>query len=172
VTERLSAEIVKQIWQQVARMDVSDVSGLVEQMREKQPYLMVYLLATADAVFAPHERETLFYVGMVAWQMMEQSPGRLQQVGEEALDEAEAANFEFLEQFAEAENGDFDLAVRAILETYPEPEVFRYVVEAIMEDEDATDPPIRDEWRGLAFVYLKTVLDAMIASLAERHRTH
>jgi hypothetical protein len=76
-----------------------------------------------------------------------------------------------LEQFAKEENGDLEVAVRAILKTYPEPEVFRYVVEAIMEEE-ADDPLMRDESRGLALVYLKTVLDAMIASLAHPHRSH
>jgi hypothetical protein len=103
--------------------------------------------------------------------MMTQSSGQLQQVGGEVLDKAEAANFEFLEQFAKEENGDFEVATRAILKTYPEPEVFRYVVEAIMEEEPG-DPPMSDESRGLAFVYLKTVLDAMIASLAHPHSAH
>lgn len=170
--EKVSAEIVEQTWQRVAQTPPSDVSTLVDQMREEQPYIMVYLLATADAEFEPHEGETLFYVGMVTWQMMTQSSGQLQQVGEKVLEKAEAANFEFLEQFAEEENADLEMAVRAILETYPEPEVFRYIVEAIMEEEEAGDPPMSDEWRGLAFVYLKTVLDAMIASLAHPHRSH
>lgn len=172
MTEKVSAEIVEQTWQRVAQTDPSDVSVMVDQMREEQPYIMAYLLATADVEFEPHEGETLFYVGMVAWQMMTQSSGQLQQVEEEALDKAEAANFEFLEQFSEEENGDLEVVVRAILETYPEPEVFRYIVEAIMEEEEAGEPPMRDELRGLAFVYLKTVLDAMITSLAYPHKSH
>jgi hypothetical protein len=42
-------------------------------------------------------------------------------------------------------------------------------MEALMEEEDRDpdDPLIRDEYRGLAFVHLKTVLDAFIASLAK-----
>ena len=171
MTKKVSAKIVEQTWQRVAQMAPSDVPMLVDQMGREQPYIMVYLLATADAEFEPHEGETLFYVGLVTWQMMKQSSGQLQQVGEQVLDKAEAANFEFLEQFAKEENGDLEVATRAMLETYPEPEVFRYVVEAIMEEEESGDPPMSDEWRGLAFVYLKTVLDAMIASLAHPHRS-
>jgi hypothetical protein len=172
MTEKISAEIVEQTWQRVAQTDLSDVSILVDQMRREQPYIMAYLLATADAEFEPHEGETLFYVGIVMWQMMAQSSGQLQQVGEKVLDKAEAANFDLLEQLAEEGDGDLEGVVRAILATYPEPEVFRYMVEAIMEEEEAGDPPMSDESRGLAFVYLKIVLDAMIASLAHPHRAH
>jgi hypothetical protein len=172
MTEKVSAEIVEQTWQRVAQTLPSDASTLVDQMGKEQPYIIAYLLATADAEFEPHEGETLFYVGMVTWQMMTQSSGQLQQVGKRALEKAEAANFEFLEQFAKEENGDLEVATRATLETYPEPEVFRYVVEAIMEEEEPGDPPMSDESRGLAFVYLKTVLDAMVASLAHPHKSH
>jgi hypothetical protein len=124
MTEKVSAETVEQTWQRVAQTPPSNISTLVNQMREEQPYIMVYLLATADAEFESHEGETLFYVGMVTWQMMTQSSGQLQQVGKKTLEKAEAANLEFLEQFAE-DNADLEMAVRAILETYPEPEVFR-----------------------------------------------
>ena len=60
-----------------------------------------------------------------------------------------------------------------MIATYPEPEVLRYIVEAIMEEEDydPDDPPIRDEYRGLAFAHLKTVLDAFISSLAAAPRS-
>jgi len=61
-----------------------------------------------------------------------------------------------------------------MIATYPEPEVLRYIVEAIMEEEedyDPDDPPIRDEYRGLAFAHLKTVLDALTSSLAAAPRS-
>jgi hypothetical protein len=41
-----------------------------------------------------------------------------------------------------------------------------------MEEDETGDPPMSDESRGLAFVYLKTVLDAMIAGLAHPHKSH
>jgi hypothetical protein len=44
-----------------------------------------------------------------------------------------------------------------MLKNYPEPEVLRYILEAIMEEAEyePDDPPIRDEYRGMAFVHLK-----------------
>jgi hypothetical protein len=63
---------------------------------------------------------------------------------------------------------DFVSATMALLEAYPEPEVLRYVVEAIVDEENyaADGPPIRGEYRGLAFLHLKIVLDAFVDSLA------
>ncbi len=61
----------------------------------------------------------------------------------------------------------FHHAARRAVETYPEPEVFRYLVEAIAEGpEDPEEGPLTEEGKGLAFVYLKTVLAAMAASVA------
>jgi hypothetical protein len=97
----------------------------------------------------------------------------LRKVTEERLDQAEEANLAFLERFSNSPEADFESAIQEMLDTYPEPEVLRYIVEAINEEEDydPDDPPIRDEYRGLAFVYLKTVLDAFISSLAGAPRS-
>ena len=52
-----------------------------------------------------------------------------------------------------------------MMQDYPEPHVLRYILEAITEEEeDADETPMRDDYKGLAFVYLKTVLDAFIAA--------
>jgi hypothetical protein len=87
--------------------------------------------------------------------------------------EAEEANYDFLERLSASSEADFMSATQAMIAAYPEPEVLRYIVEAIMEEEDYTpeDPPIREEYRGLAVVYLKTVLDAFISSLAAAPRS-
>ena len=55
----------------------------------------------------------------------------------------------------------------SLLEGYPEMEVLRYIVDTIMDEESysSDDLPIRDEYRGLAFLYLKSVLDAFVRSL-------
>ncbi len=52
-------------------------------------------------------------------------------------------------------------ATQAILEAYPEPEVLRYIVEALMEP-DPEDVELSDEAVGIAFLHLKTVLDVLI----------
>jgi len=168
MTDMISAETVTRVWQDMARVSADEAPRFVQQMEEEQPAVMAYLLAVGDALFNQHEQEIIFYLGVVVWQMMKQSKRRLRKVTEERLDQAEEANLDFLERLSASPEADFESATQAMMATYPEPEVLRYIVEAIMEEEDYTpeDPPIRDEYRGLAFVHLKTVLDAFISSLA------
>ncbi len=164
----ISAETVTQTWERMAATPESQAQRLVEQMSEEQPAVLAYLLATSEQPpFNAHEGQIVFYIGMVVWQMMEQSPKPPRQVTPAALDAAEQANEAFLEALSSDTEADFFSATKTMLETYPEPEVLGYITEAIMDDEDSDpdDPPIRDENRGLAFLYLKTVLDAFIDNL-------
>jgi hypothetical protein len=173
MTDVISAETVTQVWQDMAQVSLEEVPHFINQMRVEQPVVLVYLLAVDDSIFNEHEREIIFYLGMVVWQMMKQSKRRLRKVTEKKLMQAEEANFDFLECFSASPEADFESATETMLATYPEPEVLRYIVEAIMEEEDydPDDPPIREEYRGLAFVHLKTVLDAFIGSLAAAPRS-
>ena len=173
MTDMISAETVTRVWQDMARVSADEAPRFVQQMEEEQPAVMAYLLAVGEALFNQYEQEIIFYLGMVVWQMMKQSQRRLRKVTEERLEQAEEANFNFLERLSASPEADFESAIQAMMATYPEPEVLRYIVEAIMEekDYDPDDPPIREEYRGLAFVHLKTVLDAFISSLAAASRS-
>jgi hypothetical protein len=174
MTDMISAETVTRVWQDMARASPDEVPHLVNEMRVEQPVILAYLLAVGDAIFNQHERELIFYLGMVVWQMMKQSKRRQRKVTEKRLEQAEEANIDFLERLSASPEANFESATETMLVTYPEPEVLRYIVEAIMEEEedyDPDDPPIRDEYRGLAFVHLKTVLDALISSLAAESRS-
>jgi hypothetical protein len=174
MTDMISAETVTRVWQDMARVSAEEAPRFVNQMQAEQPVIIAYLLALEDSIFNEHEREIIFYLGMVVWQMMKQSKRRLRKVTERKLKQAEEANFDFLEHLSASPEADFESATQAMIATYPEPEVLRYVVEAIMEEEedyDPDDPPVRDEYRGLAFVHLKTVLDALTSSLAAAPRS-
>jgi len=173
MTDMISAETVTRVWQDMARASAEAAPLVVTQMMEEQPVIIAYLLGAGEPPFNQHEQEIIFYLGMAVWQMMKQSKRRLLRVSQKKLMQAEEANFDFLERFSASPEADFESAIQAMLATYPEPEVLRYIVEAIMEEEDydPDDLPIRDEYRGLAFVHLKTVLDALISSLAAAPRS-
>jgi hypothetical protein len=168
MTDMISAETVTRVWQDMARVSPDEIPRLVNQMEVEQPVVLVYLAAVGEALFNQHEQEIIFYLGMAVWQMMKQSQRRLRKVTERELEQAEEANLDFLERLSASPEADLVSATEAMLATYPEPEVLRYIIEAINEEEDydPDDPPIRDEYRGLAVMYLKTVLDAFISSLA------
>jgi hypothetical protein len=168
VKETISAETVTETWQRMAQMSLDEVHVIPERMKEEQPYLLVHLLALDDTLFDQNDRETILYVGMVVWQILRQSKQRLGQVTRKKLKRAENANYEMLEFLASDTEADFMSASEIMVQDYPEPEVLRYIVEAIMEDDEEVDPDnpaIRDEVKGMAFVHLKIALDALIQSL-------
>jgi hypothetical protein len=168
ITDMISAETVTQVWQQMAVTPISEVPELIQEMKEEQPVVLVYLLSLEDLPFTQHEHQIVFYIGIVVWQMMKQSNRRLHKVTHKKLTRAEEENYDFLELLASDTDADFMSATQSMLEKHPEPEVLRYIVEAIMEEEDRDpdDPPIRDEYTGLAFVHLKILLEAFVDSLA------
>jgi hypothetical protein len=235
MAEPISYEVVTETWQRMAETPSEDAQALIDQMEQEQPVVMVYLLALDEYPFNQTEKEIIFYLGAVLWEILKQSPDPLTMVNEETIDRVEEDNFRFLELLSNDTEADFMSATRALIDNYGEPEVLRYLVEALMEDEatledfedsdleeeeedeeeaEAEEPlldftaedaealfeastsltldelahdflieyegetdqdldedeeewddmSIRPEYRGLAFVHLKTVLDAFIAS--------
>ena len=158
----ISKEIVTQTWQRMARTPTSEASMLIETLKQEQPVILGYLMSLENLPFNQHEREIIFYIGVVVWQIMRESNYSSEQITFEQFRMVEDANYNFLEMLASDTEADFVSAVQSMLETYPEPEVLAYIIEAIMEDDNPDDPPIRDEYRGLAFIELKIVLDALL----------
>lgn len=164
MTEPISFETVTEVWQGMCLSDDADAKDYTQQMSKEQPILQYYLLDLEGLPFNPNEGEIIHYVGLVTWQIMKRGKRRLRKVRIRDLEKAEDANLEFMEILASDTEADFYSAVWSMIEGYPEPEVLRYVVEAIMEEdkEDSEEIPIREEYRGLAFLHLKVLLDALI----------
>ena len=166
--DSISAKIVAETWQRMSQLSLDVAPQMSFQFQEEQPIILGFLLDLDDLPFNQHERELIYYIGLVVWQMMKQSKRRLYKVTRRKLEKADKANDESLEMMMSDSEADFVSATMAMIENYPEPEVLRYIVETIMDEEEyePDDPPIRDEYCGLAFLHLKTVLNAFVASLA------
>jgi hypothetical protein len=91
-------------------------------------------------------------------------------VNRKKLRQAEEANEDLFDRLGPGSGTDAARLTALLAFEYPEPEVLRYIVEAIVEEPEPDETPIRDEYKGLAFVYLRTALDALIASLAPHRR--
>ncbi len=167
----IPAEVVRETWQQVANSELDHAHELVAELQKEQPFILLYLTDMEGTPFNQNESEIIFFLGLVIWQIMKKGSNKLRQVTVQKLMKAEDANYEFLDLLSQDTEGDFESATLNMLESYQEPEVLRYVVEAIMEEPDEDDPedePIRDENRGLAFVIIKTVLDAFLLSRGKK----
>ncbi|MCL0078760.1 hypothetical protein M1O56_03740 [Dehalococcoidia bacterium] len=154
----ISIDIVARTWKRMASLSEHKAQKLAWQMQKEQPVVVAYLLAVDHDILTQDERELLFYIGTVVWQIMSRGSKPLPTITEEDIDDAEARNIKMTEYLqGETETG-FVEATRTILNNYGQPEVLRYVVEALMEEPEK-DVVIRDDSIGALFLDLKTVVD-------------
>ena len=162
----ISADRVAQTVERMSAMGPAEMEAIANRMQSEQPYIMVYMLAvTQGQEFSDEETETFFFAGAVIWQLMRENPNGKREITERILDEADEANKALMEKVAGDSAGDFYSVAETLALDSPEPEVFRYMVETIMEDEEGNpdEPPFSEEHLGAAFMHLKTVLDAFVA---------
>ncbi|GEM_PF-226545 len=158
----ISAEVVESTWQRIAAQSIKGAQKLVNRMSKEQPIVLAYLMAVDDDIFNQEERQVLLFVGIVVWQIMLQANRPLPVVTEEMLDKAEAGNLKMAEYLQSETGAGFEEATRKIIESYAQPEVLRYVVEAIMEETEE-GCPVREDNKGIMLLDLKTVIDCFDA---------
>ena len=101
----------------------------------------------------------LFYLGTVVWQMMAQGDAPLTKVTEQILEQAEDANRTMMESLVDASDDETRGVMEKMLREYSQPEVLKYVVEALMES--AQGEEVRQDNLGVMMVDLKTVIDCL-----------
>ena len=155
---KISAEIVERTWKEMSTMSPLNYPKLINKFSKEQPFILTYLIAVDGQQFNEDERELLLYLGVVIWMMMSRGNNPLPKVTEKMIDDAEEKNIKMLEYLEGETETDFYEMTDTILQDYNQPEVLRYVVEALMEDDDE-DVDIQEENIGLMMIYLKTVID-------------
>lgn len=153
----ITSDIVEKTWQEMSMMPPDEFPTVVNQMILEQPVILSYLMTTSQDSFNQNERQLLIYMGVVIWKIMSQGDIELKIVTETKLDEMEDKNFIFWESM-DRHHDEFIDSVTAIADSCNQPEVLRYVVEAMMEDIEFSNE-IRDENKTMIMLYLKTVID-------------
>lgn len=99
--EHVSAEVVEATWMRMAQTPVSRVPALVNSFKKAQPVIMVQFSAPDETLFNLYEKEFIFYVGMVSWQMMRHHKSRLRRVTMKTLEAAMDENLNLLDKLME-----------------------------------------------------------------------
>ncbi|HSV30510.1 MAG TPA: hypothetical protein VLH40_00605 [Atribacteraceae bacterium] len=164
--EPISSEVVEKTWQRIGVMDPQLAHELIGDLENTQPVIMEYLMAGSEELFNQAERELVIYLGIVIWQIMKDGFPPPPQVLFEDIEKAEAANLKMLEYLGSSTPGDFSRTVETVVVNYSQPQILRYVVEALFEfeeDEDVagSDTKIRDDMKGIIFIVLKTIIDCL-----------
>ncbi len=155
----ISSDVVEKTWNMIGEIPEHKASEMVNRMGEQQPLMLAYLMEAGDDELNREEREQLLYLGIVVWQIMLQGTSTPPVINEEILEGVEDVNIKMLEYVDGEPDSDFVDTIKKIMNNYNQPEILRYVVEALMEDTDEEESNIRDENIGLLFIYLKTVID-------------
>ncbi|MFC1849144.1 hypothetical protein ACFL27_02945 [candidate division CSSED10-310 bacterium] len=155
----ISSYWVEKTWRKMSAMSPNKAISLGQQLENKQPYAMTYLLAYGEREnMNQDEKELLLYLGMVVWQMMLTGNHNLPTVSIDQIEQMEEKNLTMIDYLSAESENNFQEAILAIFDNYNQPEVLRYVVEAL-EEEDDDECDIRDEMKGAFFLPLKTIID-------------
>ncbi|KPJ68362.1 MAG: hypothetical protein AMJ45_02575 [Syntrophobacter sp. DG_60] len=156
--DSISSDTVEKTWKKIGGMSPQEVPKLINRMSKQRPLILAYLMAAGDDILNQDERELLLYLGVVVWQIMSQGATPLPEITEKTLDEVEESNMKVLKYLEGESETAFIETVEGIIDNYNQPEVLRYVVEALMEEPEE-ECLIRDENKGIMMFYLKTVID-------------
>jgi hypothetical protein len=161
--QTLSEKIVERTWQHMAQMPLHEVPQVVERLEREQPEILAFLLAADYDVLNQDERELLLYLGTAIWEMMRQGTPRPKRVGEKRMDRCIERTDQMAEYLMGESPGDFEDAVKQIFKGHNQINVLRYAVEALfeMEEEEEEETGVREEMKGLIFMSLKTVVEAL-----------
>lgn len=160
--QTISEATVERTWKKLAQLTDAGLQQVVERMEKEQPEIMAFLMAADYDAFNQDERELVFYLGMVVWEMMRQGMPRPQQVSEERLYQLVERTDQMVESLMGESEGDFVAVATQVFKNHNQLYVLRYIVEALFEmEEDDDGTEIRDDMKGLIFLNLKTMVEAL-----------
>jgi hypothetical protein len=147
----ISPDMVETAMNEVRNIPQDDVGYLTDQMLAEQPVILEYLYRLTDlpfvfeedAEFNEAERNYILYIGLVVWKAIRESPRPMRPVTRqelhEVIDQHECDAWE-LARYPERLRD----RVLLLIENHPEPEILRFIVDAMRpRDDDPHFPPIR-----------------------------
>jgi hypothetical protein len=159
----IDEDIVEATWQEVGSMEPQDAQSAMQEAAEKQPALLTYVMA-ATAETREEVQELGVYLYYVIFRMFEVGAEKpLEEVSIEAVERHADRNDDLLERLESAHDRFFERVSE--VETARQPYIYRYLVEALFEEEDDESVELAEEETGLLFLTLKTVVDAMDEAL-------
>jgi hypothetical protein len=155
----ISEEIVEAAWQEAATMEPHDAQSAMHEAARRQPALLTYVMATT-AETREEVQELGVYFFYTIFKMFEAAAETdLEEISIESVERHADRNDALLERLEVAHDRFFERVSE--VETSRQPFVYRYLVEALFEEEEDESVVLAEEETGLLFLTLKTVVDAM-----------
>jgi hypothetical protein len=155
----ITAERVEKVYTDFCGMSEQKAFQLSYDLEKKQPVLAAYMTAVDSQILNQAEREMLFYLGTLVWQIMLDQNENLPKINEDTLLNCENINLKTASSLKAAGKLTFAEVIKSILNDFEQPEVFRYIVAALLNEEENEESVIRDEMLGILILNLKTIID-------------
>ena len=146
-----------------------DKTPVIRKFRDEQPAILNFVYDAGEP-FARHERELIFFTGIVVWQLFTNSVKPLRKVTQAKLKKVHIANRKAMNMMFDDSEADFASAVQRMMEQCTETSVLHYIINTIIDGDeykmemDTPDLPVDPDHLRPMVIHLKTVMDALIAA--------
>jgi hypothetical protein len=157
--EPIPEEIVEKTWQEVAGFSPDRATKEMIKVGKSQPELLAFLMESAKEM-GQEGRELAVYMFLVVYRMFQETHGRIRKISSKEIIECYEHNESLMKRLEGPHEKFLDRV--ASVQTSRQPYVMKYVVDALMEEDEGEEAvALTDEQKGFLFLLLKTVIDAL-----------
>jgi hypothetical protein len=157
--ELIPEEIVEKTWQEVAGFSPIRANKEMVKIGSNQPDLLAFMTELTKEM-DQEVKELGIYIFFVVYRMFQKIQGKIKRIPSEEIIECHEHNENLMGRLEGAHEKFLDRA--ASIQMSKQPYVMKYVVDALMEEEEGEDAiELTDEDKGFLFLLLKTVIDVL-----------
>jgi hypothetical protein len=159
VMKPIREEIVEKTWQEVAGFSPDRAKKEMTKIGSRQQELLTFVMESAKEM-GQEVRELAIYMFLVVYRMFHEAHGKIRKISSEEIIECHQQNEDLMGRLNGAHEKFLDRV--ASVQTSRQPYVVKYVVDALMEDDEREDAgALTEEQKGFLFLLLKTVIDVL-----------
>jgi hypothetical protein len=156
--EPIPEEIVEKTWQEVAGFSPDRVNKEMMKVGNNQPELLAFVTESAKEM-DQEVRKLAIYMFFVVHRMFQEVPGKIKKISSEETIERYKQNEGLIERLEGADEKFLDRI--ASVQASRQPYVVKYVLDALMEEEEEDVVTLTEEQKGFLYLLLKTVIDVL-----------
>jgi hypothetical protein len=157
--EPIPEEIVEKTWQEVAGFTPDRAKKEMMKIGNTQPELLAFVTESAKEM-GREVRELAIYMFVVVYRMFQLAHGKIKKISSEEIIECYQNNESLMERLEGSHERFLDRI--ASLQTLRQPYVVKYVVDALMEEDEGEEAvTLTNEQKGFLYLMLKTVIDVL-----------
>jgi hypothetical protein len=157
--EPIPEAIVEKTWQEVSGFSPDRAKKEMMKIGNSQPELLAFVTESSKEM-GQEVRELAIYMFIVVYRMFQKAHGKIKKISSDEIIECYEHNEGLMERLEGAHEKFLDRI--ASVQTFRQPHVVKYVVDALMEEDEGEDAvPLTEEQKGFLFLLLKTVIDVL-----------